>query len=323
MMDWAKTNFLDLHPSPICLGTADLGSAVDRTSSFALLDAYIDLGGNFLDTAKIYADWLPGERSISEKLLGEWINLRRNRHRIVLATKGAHPDLVSMHLPRLSRAEIEADLHASLDHLQTDIIDLYWLHRDDPARPVEDIIITMNDAVKAGKIRYFGCSNWHVERIRLANEYATAHGLGGFAADQPMWNMAVIDAQAIGDPTIVVMDNELWKYHQKAQLPAIPYSATANGLFQKLEKDAYNTFNPLHQQVYHNPANEIRFERASQLSARRKLSMTQIVLGYLLSQPFPTHPIIGPKTLTQLRDCLSAVDVHLEEADISYILGGS
>ena len=157
----------DLHPSPICLGTADLGSAVNRSDSFALLDAYLDLGGNFLDTAKVYADWLPGERSTSEKLLGEWMRLRRNRQRIVLATKGAHPDLATMHLPRLSRAEIEADLHASLRHLQTDIIDLYWLHRDDPARPVEDILATLQDAVRAGKIRYFGCSNWRVERIRL------------------------------------------------------------------------------------------------------------------------------------------------------------
>jgi aryl-alcohol dehydrogenase-like predicted oxidoreductase len=310
----------DLHPSPICLGTADLGSVVSRSDSFALLDAYLDWGGNFLDTAKVYADWLPGKRSTSEKLLGEWMRLRRNRQRIVLATKGAHPDLATMHLPRLSPTEIEADLHASLRHLQTDIIDLYWLHRDDPARPVEDILAALLDAVRAGKIRYFGCSNWRVERIRLANDYAAAHGLQGFAADQPMWNMAVVDARAIGDPSIVVMDDKLWKYHQEARLPAIPFSASANGLFQKLEKGEFTSLSSLHQKVYSYPANLARFERARQVAARRSLTITQVVLGYLLSQPFPTYPIIGPKKLDQLRDSLTAVHVHLDESEISAIL---
>ena len=309
----------DLHLSPICLGTADLGSAVNRTASFALLDTYIDQGGNFLDTAKVYADWLPGERSTSEKLLGEWMHLRRNRQRIVLATKGAHPDLATMHLPRLSRAEIEADLHASLQHLQTDIIDLYWLHRDDPSRPVADILTTLNDAMRAGKIRYLGCSNWRVERLRLANEYASTHNLQGFAADQPMWNMAVVDAQAIGDPTIVVMDDRLWEYHHGAHLPAIPYSASANGLFQKLDKGTFTSLNSMQQKVYGHPTNLIRFERARQVAVRQGLTITQVVLGYLLSQPFPTYPIAGPKSLEQLRDCLTAAHVRLDESEIAYI----
>jgi aryl-alcohol dehydrogenase-like predicted oxidoreductase len=313
-------NFLDLHPASICLGTADLGSSVNKKESYAILDAYLDLGGNFLDTAKVYADWLPGERSISEKLLGEWMHQRRNRQRIVLATKGAHPDLATMHLPRMTRAEIEADLHASLRHLQSEVIDLYWLHRDDPARPVEDILTTLNDAVRAGKIRYFGCSNWRVARLREANEYAATHGLHGFSANQPLWNMAVIDAQALGDPTIVTMDNDMWKYHRETQLPAIPFSAGANGLFQKLEKGAYRSLDPILQQVYGSPANLIRFERALQLASRHNLTITQVVLGFLRSQPFPVHPIVGPKTITQLRDCMTATGVQLEEPEISYML---
>jgi aryl-alcohol dehydrogenase-like predicted oxidoreductase len=315
----SSPQFLELKPSHICLGTADLGSTVNRADSYTLLDAYLEAGGNFLDTAKIYADWLPGECSTSERLLGEWMRLRRNRQQIVLSTKGAHPDLAAMHLPRLSLPEIQADLHASLRHLQTEVIDLYWLHRDDPTLPVENILTTLNSCVQAGKIRYFGCSNWHVDRIRTANDYAAAHGLQGFSASQVMWNMAVVDAQAIGDPTIVVMDAELWQYHRLTQLPAIPFSATANGLFQKLEKGAYNSLSPLHQKVYSHPANLARFERARQLAGQRGLSITQIVLGYLLSQPFPTYPIVGPKTLPQLGDCLTAANVRLEEADISFI----
>jgi aryl-alcohol dehydrogenase-like predicted oxidoreductase len=310
---------LSLSPASICLGTADLGSTVDRKDSYALLDAYLELGGNFIDTAKIYADWRPGERSASEKLLGEWMHLRRSRPRIILATKGAHPDFASIGVPRLSRPEIESDLDASLSHLQTDRIDFYWLHRDDPARPVEDILITLNEAVRAGKIRYFGCSNWRVERIRLANAYAAVHGLQGFTANQPMWNMAVINGQAIGDPTVAVMDEELWNYHRHTQLPAIPYSATANGLFQKLEKGIYSSLSASQQNVYRQPENQARFERARQVAASRGLTITQVVLGYLLSQPFPTYPIVGPKTLDQLHDCLTAMHVHLEDSEISHI----
>ncbi len=318
-MNTTSSSFLDLRPYPICLGTGDLGSAVDKTASFALLDAYLDLGGNFLDTAKVYADWLPGERSISEKCIGEWMHLRGNRSRIVLATKGAHPDLNSMEVPRLSRAEIESDLHASLRHLQTDVIDLYWLHRDDPARPVEDILATLNDAVQAGKIRHFGCSNWRVDRIRRAADYAAAHGLLGFAADQPMWNMAVVDAAAIGDPSLVIMDDELWSYHRATQLPAIPFSASANGLFQKLERGGSASPEAIPQRHYRSQANLTRYARARQVASQRGLSLTQVVLGYLLSQPFPVRPIVGPKRVDQLSDCLTAVGVHLEQAEIAFI----
>jgi aryl-alcohol dehydrogenase-like predicted oxidoreductase len=312
-------SFLDLHPYPICLGTADLGSTVEQTASFALLDAYLDLGGNFLDTAKVYADWLPGECSSSERLLGEWMRQRRNRSKVLLATKGAHPDLTDMQTPRLSRAEIEADLHASLRHLQTETIDLYWLHRDDPMRPVDDILATLNDAVKSGKIRFFGCSNWRVDRIRQANDYAYAHGLMGFTADQPMWNMAVIDPAAIGDPTIVVMDDELWNYHRAENLPAIPFSASANGLFQKLAKAPKVSLDAIRQAHYRSTANLLRFEHARQVAAQRELTITQVVLGFLLSQPFPTLPIVGPKNLEQLRDCITATEVRLAPEEIVFI----
>ena len=322
---------IPLSPSPICLGTGDLGAAISREDSLTLLDAYVDHGGNFLDTAKVYSDWIPGESSRSEKIIGEWMKQRGKRARIVLATKGAHPDLAAMHIPRLSRGEIEADLHASLQHLQTDVIDLYWLHRDDPARPVEDILATLNDALKAGKIRAFGCSNWRVERLREANAFAAQHGLSSFVAIQVLWNLAVVDWAAIGDPTIVTMDSALWEYHRQTGLAAIPFSATANGLFNKLERGAVNrgsaeprsvsALNPLHQKMYAAPENLRRYERAHQLALQKGLRLTQVVLGYLLSQPFPTFPIIGPKTVVQLLDSLTAMEVRLSVDEVKFLTG--
>ncbi len=110
---------------------------------------------------------------------------------------------------RACRAEIVSDLDSSLRNLRTDVIDLYWPHRDDVrARPVGEILETLNEQVQAGKIRYFGCSNWTAQRIREAQDHAAAHGLQGFAGDQMMWSLAVIDRSAIADTTIVGMDDD-------------------------------------------------------------------------------------------------------------------
>jgi len=314
---------LPFTPSiPICLGTGDFGAQLSQETAFRLLDIYTEQGGNFLDTAKVYADWIPGnERSSSEKIIGRWMKARNNRARLLVATKGAHPDLASMHLPRLSAAEIESDLHASLEHLQTDVIDLYWLHRDDPKRPVEDILDTLERARQAGKIRAYGCSNWRVERVQAANTYAAAHGLPGFVATQVLWNLAVVDPAAIGDPTIVVMDRSLWEYQRQSGLAAIPFSATANGLFNKLAGSAQRDLNSLHTKMYAAPENLHRFERAQQLAQEKGLSITQVVLGYLLAQPFPTYPIIGPKNTAHCLDSLAAATVRLSAEEVHFLEG--
>ena len=163
----------DLYPSSICLGTGLMGSTIDREHSFQLLDTLVEMGGNFIDTAHVYGDWVPGGKSLSEKTIGIWAKERGIRNRVMIGTKGAHPALSSMSIPRLSHREIVNDLDESLEYLQTEYVDLYWLHRDDPNRPVADILETLNEQVAAGKIRYFGCSNWRVQRIREAMQYAS------------------------------------------------------------------------------------------------------------------------------------------------------
>ena len=305
----------ELSVYPICLGGGPLGSSIDRDASFRMLDAYLAAGGNFIDTAKVYADWLPIERSMSEKTIGAWLRQRGNRSQVVLSTKGAHPDLKTMHIQRLSPAEITGDLHASLEHLGVETIDLYWLHRDDPSRPVSEILGTLSEHVQAGKIRYFGCSNWRTERIREAQAYAAAHSLPGFSGNQMMWSLAAADPSRLGDKTMVLMDPEMWGYHQESDLAAIPYTSQAGGYFSKLaENRATNPASP-----YNTPQNHTRLERIRQLATQTGLSITQIVLGYLRSQPFPTVPIVGPKSIEQMQDCLTAADVQLSPEQIAFL----
>jgi aryl-alcohol dehydrogenase-like predicted oxidoreductase len=312
-----------LTPSALCMGTTMIGSVNDRKTSFALLDAFMDAGGTFVDTAKVYADWLPGERSVSEKMIGEWLRHNGKRARVVLSTKGAHPELGTMNIGRMSPAEIVADLDASLRHLQTDVIDLYWLHRDDVKRPVAEILETLEGQVRLGKIRYYGCSNWRARRIEEAQAYARSQSWTGFVADQMMWNLAVIDYEALPDKTGVAMDADLKQYHLASGMAAIPYSAQANGYFQHLAAGEKDKINAVHQRIYGSLSNDLRFERIRKLRAETGLSVTAIVLGYLMAQPFPTLPIFACRTMEQLRDTLQAADVILSQEQVAYLEEGA
>jgi len=303
-----------LTPSSLCLGTGNLGSSLSKEESFTLLDAFVDLGGNFLDTARVYTDWLPGERSISEKTIGEWIHLRRIRNRIILATKGGHPELATMNIPRLSPRDIIGDLDASLRNLRTDRIDLYWLHRDDPGRPVGDIMDTLAARVAAGKILHLGCSNWRLERIRAAQEYAEKQGIPGFVANQMMWSLAATHPAGLPDPTMVAMDAALKKYHGESGMAAVPYSSQAGGLFQKMAGGLRDI-----PKIYATGENTIRFQRVLELRAQTGLSITEITLGYLLSQPFPTIPIVGFRNPSQLNDSWKGAGTRLTPEQIAFL----
>ncbi len=311
----------DLSLSAICLGTGALGSTIAEDDTFALLDTFVERGGNFLDTAKVYADWLPGERSVSEKTIGRWLCSRNAHGRVLVGTKGAHPELSTMHIPRLSREEIVSDLESSLRNLQTEAIDLYWLHRDDPARPVGEILETLHEQVEQGKVRYYGCSNWRAPRIRAAQVYAAQHGLRGFVADQMQWSLASADLGAAADSTMVVMDDELYAYHRDTALLAVPYSSQAGGFFQKLDAGQEDSLSRGARRTYDHRVNRTRWARIQELSRETGLTVTQLVLGYLLSQPFPTVPIAGCKTEAHLLDSLSAAEVRLTAQERLYLEG--
>jgi aryl-alcohol dehydrogenase-like predicted oxidoreductase len=298
-----------------------IGSVVDQQLSFRMLDVFLDAGGTFVDTAKVYADWLPGPRSVSEKTIGEWLRQSGKREQVVLATKGAHPELKTMHIARMAPAEIAADVDASLQHLQTDVVDLYWLHRDDVQRPVAEILETMEAQVRAGKIRYYGCSNWRADRIAEAQAYARSRGWTGFVADQMMWSLAAVEYAAIPDQTMVAMESGLKQYHLASGMPAIPYSSQANGYFQRLAAGERDKIKTQHRQMYEGRTNDMRLDRIRTLGGETGLSITAIVLGYLMAQPFPTLPVFACRTMAQLEDTLGASDVMLTPEQVAYLEG--
>ncbi|HRW07614.1 MAG TPA: aldo/keto reductase [Caldilineaceae bacterium] len=307
----------DLTPSAICLGTSNFGAAIPQADAFTLLDAFVDQGGTFLDTAEVYANWRPDlPRSISERTLGTWMAARGNRDRMIIGTKGGHPDLATMHISRLSPAEILYDLRSSLDRLQTDYIDLYWLHRDDPNRPVEEMVETLAAQVQAGTIRAFGCSNWSTDRMRAAWRYATDHAIPGFVANQPLWSLAQPNPAAFGMPGLAGMDEEMYAFHQEVGWAVIPYTSQARGIFSKLAAGGEASLREGERKSYLNEVNRQRLVRVKEIAVQHNATVAQVVLAYLLWQSIPTIPVIGCRTAEQLVESLGALAVELTVEEV-------
>lgn len=304
------------------MGGTQLCNENDDGSVCALLDSYIEHGGNFIDTANVYGKWLPGGKSVSEINIGKWMMNRKNRYNLIIATKGGHPNLETMHASRVLKKDVAADMEESMKSLQIDYIDFYWLHRDNEAIPAGEIIEYLNEFVREGKIRYFGCSNWKPARINEALAYAKQNKLLSFSGNQMLWNLAKLNDDPFDDKTMVAMDAETYSLHLTAGMTAIPYTSQAGGFFDKLDKQDSTYLSNALKKAYFNEENILRLERIKALGLEMSVSITQTVLAYLLSQPFTTIPILGCRNIHQLMESMKAVDLVLPADALSYLDGG-
>jgi len=306
----------DLEISQMCLGTQYFGTNVPADTAFDLMDRFMEAGGNTMDTALIYSDWLSDEKGLSEKTIGKWIRARGNRNQVVISTKGAHPRFDDP-APRLDAASVRSDLEQSLRNLQMETVDLYWLHRDDENRPVEEILTTLETFRKEGKLRYYGCSNWRPARVREAVEVAKRMGARGFCANQMMWNLGVVGKMA--DPTTVRIDRGSYDLHCDLNMPLFAFSSQAGGYFALREKlgDAYAGPGRM---LYENGRTERIWQICEELKIKYETRAAVIALSYLISQrDFPVFPLIGSDSSAILEESLAAADVILDEADVRRI----
>lgn len=310
-----------MRVSKIVLGADYFGTTVSEEEAFRLLDTFIEAGGNCVDTARMYAEWIPGGGGASELLLGRWLKARRNRNGIIISTKGAHPKLGHMDVNRLSRKEIEADLDESLKALGTDVIDIYWLHRDDPNYPVEEIMETLTLLAGKGKIRAAGCSNWSTARLEEANRAASKNGFTSFVASQVQWSLAASTPEAHGDPTIICMDSREHDWYLKNQFPVFAYSSQAKGFFTKAIEQGMEALNEKSKNRFVTPDNMARLERVREYSRQSGLAPTAVALGYLLCNQVPAIAIVGCKKLGQLQDSLTAADVKIDKKTVDWLYG--
>ncbi|SFL54323.1 Predicted oxidoreductase [Gracilibacillus orientalis] len=275
-----------------------------------VLDRYVAIGGNTIDTAHIYCG---GE---SEVAIGMWLKERNNREDIVILTKGAHHD---QNGPRVNPEAIRQDLFESLERLGTDYIDLYALHRDDPNIPVSEIIDALNEHIKAGRVKAIGGSNWTTERIQAANEYAASNGLVGFSFNSP--NLSLAKANEPFWKGCVSADSSDMEWHEETQLPILSWSSQARGFFtgRFTRQDRSNEDLV---RVFYSDANWDRLSRAEKLADKKGVTAIQIALAYVLNQPFPTCALIGAQNEHELVSCFEGSKIELSHEELDWLENG-
>ena len=305
----------DVDLSALCLSAAAFGTGVRGDAMFRLYDDFREAGGNFFDTAHCYCFWSEGGAGSSERALGECLRRSGDREQVFIGTKGGHPAVLPKY-PRpaayLAPEVIASDVQESLERLGVERIDLYFLHRDDPRVPVEEILSALNAEADRGRIRCLGASNWSTCRIEAANVFAAQHGLRGFAASQPQWNLASPNPPS--DPTMkfITPDDEAW--HVRHQIPVVAYSPTACGYFASDDPSTSRAFD--------NPVSRARHRRARQLAAELGATPNQIALAWLMAQPFPVIPILGTTKREHLADALAAASVPLSPEQARWLVVG-
>ncbi len=300
----------------IALGTVAYGTKISDAVAFRQLDIFVENGGNILDTARVYAQWLINGDGSSEKCIGRWLKSRQCREKIIISDKGGHPLLSSMEKSRLSPKDIKKDLYESLHFLQTDYIDIYFLHRDDPQIPTNEIIDCLHEEVKSGTIRHIGASNWTAKRINEANIYAQNTGKTPFTASQIGWSYADINYSSVADTTMIYMDNTEHGEYIKNDLTVMAYNSQAKGFFSRYEN---NTLNDDVSCTYLSDTNITRYKKAKELAMLKGATVSQIALCALLNNEVKTIPIISTTNEAHLIESLSAVGVSLTKTELGYL----
>lgn len=291
---------------PLVLGTAPFGTGISRETAFAIMDAFLDKGGHVLDTAAVYG------MGISEQTIGDWMRSRKAREKVVISTKGGHPSLPDWKR-RITEADIRADMEASLRLLQTDHVDLYFLHRDDEDQPVEAIMPILDRLVREGKARSIGASNWTVARINEANAFARANSMTEFTVSQIFHNAAVINKEGVYDPTLVAMDEIEHAGYAANGMSVMAYTSQAQGLFSHIRDRGYEGLSEGMVKTYLNPATRERAERILAVSAETGISPTAVSLAYLFhNKAVKTYPILGISRVERLEEALGVFSLTHE-----------
>jgi aryl-alcohol dehydrogenase-like predicted oxidoreductase len=313
-MEYRRLGRTGLKVSALCLGTMQFGWTADESASFEVLDAFAEHGGNFLDTADVYSRWAennPG--GVSEQIIGRWMQARGNRHMVVLATKARGRMWDGPNGEGLSRAHLIRACDESLHRLQTDYIDLYQTHSFDAETPIEETLDALDDLVRAGKVRYIGCSNYPAWRLALALGVSERLRLARYDSLQPHYNLA----------HRAEFERELEDLCVDQRLGVIPYSPLAGGfLTGKYRRGAAVPDSARAsgvQQRYFNERGWAIIDALESIAQQHNAQIAQIALAWLLARPGITAPIIGANSPEQLATSLGAIELKLSHEQIEQL----
>ena len=291
----------DLRVHPLCLGTNIMGGAATKEESIGVLDAYAAHGGNFIDSADMYSEWVPGNSGHdSEAIIGEWMKSKGNRDQMVIATKVSKLST----RPGLSAANIKAAVDESLAALQTDYIDVYYAHSDDETVPLTETLQAFTDLINAGKVRYIAASNYTGARLQEALDVSAANGLAKYTGLQNLYNL--LDRNEYeSDVAAVVEKNGLW---------GAPFYGLAKGFLSgkyapgvKIEGSARDTT------VYQNDRGWAVIDALRDIAKSHGCSVSAVSLAWLRAQTGVTTPIASARYAAQLEEIVQVVELTHDE----------
>jgi len=301
----------NLMVSPLCLGGNVFGWTADEPTSFKVLDAFMEAGCNFIDTADVYSRWVPGhEGGESETIIGKWMKARGNRDQVIIATKvGSEmgPDKKG-----LSRARIMEAVDESLRRLQTTYIDLYQSHRDDLETPQEETLSAYGDLIASGKVRVIGASNFTAERLKEALAISARMGLPRYESLQPLYNLS--DRAAF--------ERDLEPVCRENEVGVIPYYALAAGFLTgkyRSEKDFGKSVRGANMAKYLTDRGRRILTALDEVALHHGASPAQVAVAWLMAQPSITAPIASASRPEQLDDLIAATRLRLDKAALEHL----
>lgn len=297
----------------MCLGGNVFGWTCDEAASFAVLDAYVAAGGNFIDTATVYSTWVPGNvGGESEAIIGRWLAALGNRDQVVIATKVGFPGDPHMR-GGMDRENIRAGIEGSLSRLGIETVDLYYAHKDDPSTPLEETMTELDALVDEGKVRYLAASNYSAGRLAEALAVSDQHGLERFQGFQPHFNLleradyegdaeAVCVAEGLGvAPYFTLARGFLTgKYRPGQDLPTTPRAA---GISRE----------------YLNDRGWAMLAAVDDVAAAHGCTPAQVSLAWLMRYPGVVSPVASATSPDQLRDIMGAIDLALTDEEFAVL----
>ncbi|HTB46162.1 MAG TPA: aldo/keto reductase [Acetobacteraceae bacterium] len=300
-----------LHIAPLAFGGNVFGWTADEPTSFALLDAFVAAGFNFIDSADVYSRWHPGNQGgESEVILGKWLKARGNRDKVIIATKLGIE--MGPGMKGLSRTYMMQAVEASLRRLQTDYIDLYQSHRDDPDTPIEETLSAYAELIKQGKVREIGASNFGAGRLAEALRISSTQGLPRYQSLQPLYNL--VERQPY--------EGELENLCLKEQIGVIPFYSLASGFLTGKYRSAADTEGRARGSrvaKYLNDAGLRTLAALDDVAKRYKATPAQVALAWMIARPSITAPIASATNVEQLREIMRAPDIRLDNDAIAQI----
>lgn len=302
----------DLRVSPLCLGGNVFGWTADEATSFSILDAWVDAGFNFIDTADVYSAWVPGHKGgESETVLGKWFKKSGKRHQVVLATKVGKP--MGPGKTGLKPDYIRKAVEDSLRRLQTEVVDLYQSHDDDASTPLEDTLGAFDDLIKAGKVRAIGASNFTAKRLALALTASDQHGLARYQSLQPLYNLY----------DRAVFEVELGPLCFKNDVGVINFYALAAGFLTGKYRNASDAAKSLRGHgataKYLNPRGLKILAALDAVALRCAATPGQVAIAWQMARPGITAPIASATTVAQLAELMAAVQLQLTPANTALL----